>query len=227
MSKTLASALALVALAALPALAEELADLKSPLMDAQPGEWVEYKMTYSAPMMGPPQEIPHKVTVVAVQDSKVTIKSELELMGMPQESTTEVDASQSILDSISNVAGPMGGQLQNMKVLSSSVQDEDYEFQGTTHKAKKVTVELTAEFSFGGAGGAGMPVKAQLTMWLSYDIPVHGALKNETKVQIDMGGQPMELTATSQLARCGTSASEEDGGFEEEDSGMGSGKNPR
>ncbi len=200
----LLAALALCVVAS-PVVADDLKDLQNPLKDAKAGEWTKYKVSYSG-MGGPPQEVPMKASVVKETETTVDLKSEMEIMGMPQENITTVERNATIVDALTGggMAGPMGGQVQNVKILSSSVEDVDYEHDGTTYKAKKVSIEVSAEFSLGGAEGMGMPVKMKIVQIMSYDIPVSGVLKTDSTIQLDMGGAPMEIKASQVLDEFGT-----------------------
>lgn len=208
--RTLGFVLAL-ALVAGPVLADDLADVENPLKDAQAGEWTEYKVTYSNPMGGPEQEMPAKMTIVKVEGDNVDVKAEMELMGMPQESIQTLDKSASVLDMMTANLGAGMGNMANVKVVSSAVESlESFEHNGTTYTAaKKITVELSAEFSMGG-GGPGMPVTVKATHWMSNEVPVTGAIKSESTVIIDMGGAPMEITAKQSLSGSGTGGAQSD-----------------
>jgi hypothetical protein len=198
-------ALALLGLLALPSLADDIDDLPNPLRDAAVGEWASYTMTYDSPMGGPGQEMPIRMEVVGIDGDIVEIKSLLEVMGVPQETTQSLDRTKSMLELIEENAGggAMGGQqLTNLEVLSTSVEDSEFERDGKTHATKKITIEFTAEFSMG--GGPGMPIEMTMVRQVSDSIPVEGTLHEEISVKISMGGpEPMVMKATRKLVDFG------------------------
>lgn len=195
---------AALCLVASPVLADDLKDLQNPLKDAKAGEWATYKVSYAG-MGGPPQQMSLKSAIVKETETTVDVKTEMELMGMPQENIVTLERNASLVDALAGGgAGPMGGQVQNIKVNSSSVEDVDFDHQGTTYKAKKVSLDLEAEVSLGGGGGMGMPVKMKIVQIMAYDIPVSGVIKTDTTITLDMGAGPMEITASQVLDEFGT-----------------------
>ena len=195
----------LLALIALPSLADDIDDLPNPLRDAAVGEWASYTMSYDSPMGGPGQEMPIRMEVVGIDGDIVEIKSILEVMGVPQETTQSLDRTKSMLELIEENAGggAMGGQqLGNLQVKSSSVEDSEFERDGKTYTTKKVTLEITAEVSMG--GGPGMPIEMVMVQHISDEIPVQGLLHQDVTIKISMGGpEPMEMKATQKLVEFG------------------------
>ena len=200
------SGLALLGLLALPTFADDIDDLPNPLRDAAVGEWASYTITYDNPMGGPGQEMPVRMEVVGIDGDNVDIKTAMEVMGAPQESTDSVDRTKSMSELLQENAGGggMGGQeLTNLEIKSSSVEDSEFERDGKTFETKKITIELTAEVSMG--GGPGMPIEMTMVQHLSDEIPVQGTLHEEITVKISMGGpEPMEVKATRKLIEFGS-----------------------
>ncbi|MBI4615006.1 MAG: hypothetical protein HY720_15445 [Planctomycetes bacterium] len=220
--KRLYLVLALACLATVPALAEDIKDLVSPLKDAMAGEWATYDATYSNPLGGAAQQISVKLSVVKVDGANVDVQSEMNLVGTPENRVVTIDTSKPFMDSLLNMAGgPAAQMVTNVKITSSSVEDVDYEHNGKTYKAKKVSLELTAEMSMT-PGQPGMPVTMTVTSYMSNEVPVNGTIRDDVSIKVSLGGpQPMELTVSQSLKDCGTGAvldeDEENGGGSKEE----------
>ncbi len=195
---------------ALPLFADGLEDLKNPLGDSVVGEWTKYTIQSENQMMGK-VEIPVAMIVMAVEGANIDVKTEMEMMGMAQEDTQTFDAEGSIADMLLSQFNQMGGGAE-VTIEESSVEDVEYEHEGVTYAAKKITIVAKATVE-----GMGMKIDINNTTWLCLDIPVTGILKSVADTTIHMGEQTMEASTVQTLVGFGLEpAQEEDKGNEDE-----------
>ncbi len=174
---------ALLALSlALPLYGQEggsLDELENPIADAAEGEWTSYELVSENPMAGA-MKGSLTMAVVGVDGTDVSVKNTVDMMGMQQEQVEVLDAEGAVADLITSIAG--GGA--SFEVEESEVEDVEYEHDGETYAAKKITLKAAGEDP-----NMGMKIKVDMIVWMSYDIPVSGIMKSEADIMIQIPGQ--------------------------------------
>jgi hypothetical protein len=152
---------------------------ENPFLKAKVGEWVSYKMAMPAPLN---QEIAIKQIVAKKTDDSVTIKVDMDFMGMKQSQEQKI----SLKDPYDPVKAM---QQQGVKgdIKKGKTGEEKIKIGTKEYSCRWEESEVTAEVM-------GQKIASKIKVWTSKDVPLGGMVKMETEV---MGiKMTMEMTGS-------------------------------
>jgi hypothetical protein len=179
-------ALCLPVLSLLSRAAEENPFKENPFKNAKAGDWIEYTMSTDA--MGQKMEMQVKQTVVAKDDTSVTLRMETTMMGQ----TMPGNDMKIPLDQPWN---PLSQRLSDAKVTTLGEGNETVTVGGKSYachwvQAKIVTTKPQA-------------TEGTLKVWTCKDVPVNGMVRMEAATNMVMQGQAMKTAVTMELKDAG------------------------
>ena len=158
----------------------------NPLKSARVGEWVEFVTTSSS--KGASMEMKMKQTVVAKDDTSVTLRTVTTMMGKEQ-------PPQDLKIMLDKPYRPYAQGLPDAMVTNLGDGNETITVGGKSYSCHWAKVRIVATKP--------AAIESTTKVWSSKDVPVNGLVKMETESVMTVGGNTMNTTMTMQITGSG------------------------
>lgn len=167
-------------------LAARAAD-ENPLKNAKVGDWVE--LANRTETMGQTMTMQMKQSVVAKDETSVTLRTEVTMGGMKM-------PGQDVKVPFNQPYEPYKQNLTDAKVTSLGEGDETITVGGKSYKCHWSKVKVTA--------AQPQPIEMTAKVWTCKDVPVHGMVRMESEGTMKMGDQGMTMKTSMELVGSGS-----------------------